>query len=231
MFNMRIDAPDGAHGRHRSPASRSRWGRASVLASAVAVVLAACNPGGPPDREPAATAGSASAGVVAEADLHVMPRAQNIPTFPCRQCHDLRQTNKDKRKLEEYHTTIELDHAPGLEWCTSCHLFEDFDKLHLMDGTPVSFDESYRVCGQCHGEKYRDWKSANHGLQTGSWNGVAVKRTCTTCHSPHRPKFGNLKPMPAPDRPRGFTGEAAHAAPAGAAPMPGSPAGEGSSHE
>jgi len=211
---------------------KKHWstGRARALLVAAATLFVACQSGSSDELAPAAGAAPASASA-SEPELHVLPRAETIPTYPCRQCHDLRRTNSEKRKLTEYHTTIELEHAPGLEWCNACHLFEDFDKLHLMDGTPVSFDESYRICGQCHGEKYRDWKSADHGLQTGSWNGIAVKRTCTTCHSPHRPKFGKLHPMPAPKHPRGFAGEASNVESHGGAPTPGAPAAEGSAHE
>ena len=46
------------------------------------------------------------------------------------------------------------------------------DQLHLASGEPVPFDESYRLCGQCHGEKYRDWRAGVHGRRVGEWNGA-----------------------------------------------------------
>lgn len=162
----------------------------------------------------APVASSLAANVVETGEL-VAARAATIPTYPCSQCHDLRHNNPNKRELKDYHTTIKLEHSPAMAWCDACHTFEQWDVLHLLDGTKVSFDESYRLCGQCHGEKMRDWTSGGHGLQTGSWRGGAVKRTCTECHSPHSPKFGKLAPMPAPDRPRGMEGHGTgtHAAP------------------
>ena len=44
--------------------------------------------------------------------------------------------------------------------------------LHLASGERVPFDESYRLCGQCHGEKQRDWRAGVHGRRTGEWNGA-----------------------------------------------------------
>ena len=35
----------------------------------------------------------------------------------------------------------------------------------------MSFAESYVLCGQCHGEKLRDWRAGVHGRRTGQWNG------------------------------------------------------------
>jgi len=145
-----------------------------------------------------------SAAAVSTVDVKVVPRAATIPTYPCRQCHDFIKPNASPRALKEYHTTIQLKHAPSVGWCNNCHQFDDFNFLHLANGTKVSFDESYRICGQCHGEKVRDWRAGIHGLLTGSWRDHKQQRNCTACHSPHAPRFPHLKPMPAPKRPRGY---------------------------
>ncbi len=76
------------------------------------------------------------------------------------------------------------------------------DKLKLADGEIIDFTESYRLCGQCHGNIYRDWKAGIHGKRVGSFKGG--KRTyflCVNCHNPHDPKFKPLKPEPPPIRP------------------------------
>ena len=62
----------------------------------------------------------------------------------------------------------------------------------------VSFDESYLLCGQCHGEKYRDWRAGVHGRRSGSWNGHKTYLLCAHCHNPHQPHFQPIEPKPAP---------------------------------
>ncbi len=145
-----------------------------------------------------------SAAAVSTVNVKVVARALTIPTFPCRQCHDFIEPNATPRALKAYHTTIVLKHSPSVGWCKNCHQLDDFNSLHLADGTKISFDESYRICGQCHGEKLRDWKAGIHGLLTGSWRDIKKQLTCTACHSPHAPRFPRLEPMPPPLRPRGY---------------------------
>ena len=82
-----------------------------------------------------------------------------------------------------------------------CHDAENRDQLHLASGAPVQFEESYRLCGQCHGEKYRDWRAGIHGRRTGDWNGHKSYLLCANCHNPHEPHFQPLKPEPAPTPP------------------------------
>lgn len=126
--------------------------------------------------------------------------------FPCSQCHKYMKPNEKRRTLTEYHTEIVLHHAEGQRWCTDCHNLVNRDKLRLVSGELVDFTESYRLCGQCHGDKFRDWKVGVHGKRTGDWNGDKQYLLCVHCHNPHDPKFKALKPMPPPDRP----GKAGH---------------------
>jgi hypothetical protein len=121
--------------------------------------------------------------------------------FPCSQCHKYLKPNAKQRVLTEYHTEIVLHHAEGQRWCTDCHNLLNRDKLRLVSGDLVDFTESYRLCGQCHGDKYRDWKVGVHGKRTGNWNGDKQYLLCVHCHNPHDPKFKALKPMPPPNRP------------------------------
>ncbi len=126
--------------------------------------------------------------------------------FPCSQCHNYMKPNPQRRVLTEYHTEIVLHHAEGQRWCTDCHNLLNRDKLRLVSGDLIDFTESYRLCGQCHGDKFRDWKVGVHGKRTGNWNGDKQYLLCVHCHNPHDPKFKALKPLPAPDRP----GKAGH---------------------
>ena len=72
------------------------------------------------------------------------------------------------------------------------------DMLHSASGKLIDFSESYKLCGQCHGPKLRDWKAGIHGRRTGQWNGEKQYLLCAHCHNPHSPKFPQLKPEPAP---------------------------------
>ena len=58
----------------------------------------------------------------------------------------------------------------------------------------MPFEESYRLCGQCHGEKYRDWRAGVHGRRVGQWNGAKRYLLCVHCHSPHQPRFKPMAP-------------------------------------
>ncbi len=123
--------------------------------------------------------------------------------FPCSQCHTYFKPNPQRRILTEYHTEIVLHHAEGQRWCTDCHNLVNRDKLRLVSGELIDFTESFRLCGQCHGDKFRDWKVGVHGKRTGNWNGDKQYLLCVHCHNPHDPKFKALKPLPPPDRPGG----------------------------
>lgn len=131
----------------------------------------------------------------------VAPPPFSEDIFPCSDCHADMEVNRERRELEDEHLDIVLDHAEGQRWCLDCHNPEDRDTLRLASGEVVPFTESYRLCGQCHGDKFRDWKVGVHGKRTGYWNGEKQYLLCASCHNPHSPGFKQLKPMPAPVRP------------------------------
>ena len=120
--------------------------------------------------------------------------------FPCSECHKTLPVNRVRRKLE-FHDEIQLKHDAEHRWCLDCHSADNRDMLHLASGELVPFDESYRLCGQCHGEKYRDWRAGVHGRRIGDWNGHKQYLLCPSCHNPHQPRFKPLEPKPAPSRP------------------------------
>ena len=119
--------------------------------------------------------------------------------FPCSQCHAGMPVNRQPRKLE-MHQEIVLKHMPG-GWCFDCHNPSNRVMLRLANGRLVPFDESYNLCGQCHGTILREWKAGLHGKRTGMWNGEKQYRLCVHCHWPHDPRFKPLKPLPPPVRP------------------------------
>lgn len=134
--------------------------------------------------------------------LEVPPPPFSDGIFPCSGCHADLEVNRRRRELTDFHTDIELKHDEQHRWCLDCHDATERDSLHLASGERVSFDESYLLCGQCHGEKLRDWRAGVHGRRTGDWNGHKQYLLCAHCHNPHQPKFRPIAPMPPPRPPR-----------------------------
>jgi hypothetical protein len=121
--------------------------------------------------------------------------------FPCSSCHEGQKTNPKRRELKDEHQKIALRHDEQHRWCLDCHNPDNRDKLRLASGETIGFEESYRLCGQCHGDKFRDWRAGVHGRRTGQWNGRKTYLLCVHCHNPHSPRFKPLAPMPPPVRP------------------------------
>jgi hypothetical protein len=112
--------------------------------------------------------------------------------FPCSQCHDGKTLvpNATRRQLD-FHDEQQSVFAHDAEhrWCLDCHDLENRDVLHLTSGAPVPFTESYRLCGQCHGDKLRDWRVGVHGKRVGRWDGEKTYFLCVNCHNPHTPRW------------------------------------------
>ena len=122
--------------------------------------------------------------------------------YPCTRCHDKPDDyNATPRTLTLQHTNIKLDHGPREQWCYDCHNPTDRDKLRLAGGRLVPFEQSYLLCGQCHGEKLRDWRLGVHGRRTGCWNGQREYLLCVSCHNQHSPHFAPIVPEPRPHTP------------------------------
>ena len=136
-----------------------------------------------------------------EERVEVPPPPFTDGIFPCSGCHADLPVNRERRVLADMHSDIELKHDEQHRWCLDCHDAQDRDHLHLASGALVSFDESYVLCGQCHGEKLRDWRAGVHGRRTGQWNGHKKYLLCAHCHNPHQPRFRAIAPMPPPKRP------------------------------
>ena len=119
--------------------------------------------------------------------------------WPCDDCHEGEDTNVEVREMDDEHDEMEFGH--GTTWCLDCHDVNEREKLHLAGGTLVDFDDSWRLCTQCHGGKLDDWRAGVHGKRTGSWRGDREYRPCVTCHNPHSPTFEPIAPKPGPARP------------------------------
>lgn len=132
--------------------------------------------------------------------LETPPPPFSDGVYPCTFCHDETLKTNPKRRFIEDHEDIKLKHDEN-RWCLDCHDANNRDVLHLASGDPLPFEESYKLCGQCHGEKYRDWRAGVHGRRTGRWNGQKGYLLCVHCHSPHEPHFKPMAPKAAPVRP------------------------------
>ena len=136
-------------------------------------------------------------------EFPVAPPPMTEGMFPCSSCHASLEVNRKRRELKEEHTQIKLHHAETMRWCLDCHDIKNRDKLRLYNGELINFTESYRLCGECHGPQYRDWRAGIHGKRTGYFMGTG-KRTyflCAHCHDPHEPKFKSIKPESPPSLP------------------------------
>jgi hypothetical protein len=141
--------------------------------------------------------------------------------YPCQACHrkDAREAvgsreeegaflgtylhapDPQPRVLVRMHRDIDLRHGKGAFWCLNCHNKQERNTLMLLNGEAIPFDESYRLCGQCHGSVYRDWKLGIHGRRVGQWDGRKLYLLCAHCHDPHNPKFRKIPGLPKPRPP------------------------------
>jgi hypothetical protein len=138
----------------------------------------------------------------ADQEFEVPPPPLTEGIFPCTACHDNKslKPNPERRTLG-MHDDVQLRHGPASRWCLDCHDLRERDRLHLVNGERVDFTASYQLCGQCHGDKHRDWRAGIHGKRTGHWDGRKQYLLCVHCHNPHAPRFQALVPMPRPRRP------------------------------
>jgi hypothetical protein len=168
--------------------------RIGVGVALVALALAARASSGPAAKvagDPAKPAdGPARAAAPALVQAQTPPFSEGI--FPCSQCHDGKSLvpNPARRELV-FHDEQQSVFAHDAEhrWCLDCHDLKNRDVLHLTNGDPVPFTESYLLCGQCHGDKLRDWRVGVHGKRVGRWDGEKTYFLCVNCHNPHTPRF------------------------------------------
>jgi hypothetical protein len=124
---------------------------------------------------------------------------------PCRACHGPEKDFPVNVKRKEdllFHHNVQLKHGGVRVWCLDCHHPDNRNfLLPLSDGEPIAFEQSYKLCGKCHGTIFRDWRYGIHGKRTGDWNGKKQYYLCTNCHNPHTPRFKALEPKPAPNMP------------------------------
>ncbi|MCA9671416.1 MAG: hypothetical protein KC503_37725 [Myxococcales bacterium] len=174
--------------------------RLTILALAlVAAVASGCQ------RSDAAPA-SASAAAAAAARrptrvIRIARREGKVREYPCLKCHDKITAVLQRPTPIKRHTAIRIKHFKGADACYVCHDTRAMNRLALLSGESVGYDASYELCGQCHGEKRRDFAIGAHGKLVGGWRGTAYKYNCVDCHDPHHPKRAAVNALPPPPFP------------------------------
>lgn len=128
----------------------------------------------------------------------IRSREAALEKFPCVRCHKvpLAQMKHDgKDGKAKAHWNITLKHAEAqVMACSTCHFEGDLNQLRTLANKPVSMDESFRVCAQCHSKQASDWAGGAHGKRVGGWAPPRVAKTCAECHNPHAPAWDHRYP-------------------------------------
>jgi hypothetical protein len=126
--------------------------------------------------------------------------------FPCTDCHEklkpFRKPFRGKDPAKKTHDNIIFQHMEEIRECTFCHSIIDPDRLHLLNGERITFEQVPDLCGQCHGVRFNEWNMGLHGEESGTWNGPRSSLSCTECHRPHSPRFPKMEAKRAPNFPR-----------------------------
>lgn len=136
-------------------------------------------------------------------NVPLIPPKRLTKYVPCMSCHFKIPPKKVRRELQFEHTrhSRKLKHGGELIWCYHCHDAVNQDKLRLADGSLIDYGQSHLQCGQCHGQKYMDWRWGVHGKRIGGWFGEYKLVSCVRCHNPHWPAFQPVEPLPRPGIP------------------------------
>jgi hypothetical protein len=117
----------------------------------------------------------------------VVPRKAHLALYPCTTCHAALPVNPTPRKLAAAPHAADLQHGKGRMWCLNCHNPTDRSTLISVRGEKIDFNRSDQLCGQCHGDRHRDWQHGGHGKRVAYWRGERELYACTHCHDPHNP--------------------------------------------
>lgn len=117
-------------------------------------------------------------------------RTGEIKSYKCTECHTKPLAQMQSKDLKKAHWNIKLNHANiNTMNCVTCHDGNNPDNLKSLTGTPIHFNKSYKLCGQCHQKQQKDWVGGAHGKRIESWATPRASMTCVNCHNPHSPGF------------------------------------------
>ncbi len=116
----------------------------------------------------------------------------------CGTCHATRTpdlANGMKKRPLDFHQGLSFQH--GELACLACHHADNYDELHLADGSSLDFVDSMQLCAQCHAKRHEDYLHGAHGGMSGFWDasrGPSSRKHCIDCHDPHWPAFPKMQP-------------------------------------
>ena len=124
-------------------------------------------------------------------------RKSQIKSYACTECHSKSLAElQDKQVGKKAHWDIKLNHAnENTMNCTTCHNGDNMDNLKSITNMPIDFNQSYKLCSQCHTKQFDDWAGGAHGKKMGGWAPPRASLTCVNCHNPHKPHFEKRWPM------------------------------------
>jgi hypothetical protein len=102
----------------------------------------------------------------------------DLSDFDCYVCHDIKHppplrldTNQNIIVATE-HKDIVMGHGQHgrNNNCFNCHNETNLVLLQPRDGRELTFTESTKLCGSCHGPTLRDWLAGAHGRISGYWD-------------------------------------------------------------
>ncbi|MCD8399989.1 cytochrome c family protein [Tenacibaculum finnmarkense] len=118
-----------------------------------------------------------------------------IKSYACTECHSKPLQKMQEKDIKKAHWNIKLNHADANTMsCTTCHNGNNMDNLKSITGHAIDFNNSYKLCSQCHQKQYKDWTGGAHGKRIGSWAPPRASMTCVNCHNPHSPGFDTRWP-------------------------------------
>ncbi|HPM31332.1 MAG TPA: cytochrome c3 family protein [Chryseolinea sp.] len=125
-------------------------------------------------------------------------RTMQIKSFPCTNCHSkpIDQLALGRKENEKKaHWDIKIIHGnTDVMNCSTCHTDSNLNELTSLTGTPIVFNQSFKLCSQCHSTQYKDWVGGSHGKRLNGWAPPRTINTCVNCHNPHQPAFESRWP-------------------------------------
>ena len=124
-------------------------------------------------------------------------RKGEITSYSCLECHSkpLHEMQSDTL-VKKAHWNIKMNHADDNTMnCVTCHNGNNMNTLKGITGKEIDFNLSYKLCGQCHTNQFKDWAGGAHGKRIGGWAPPRASMTCVNCHNPHDPHFETRLPV------------------------------------
>lgn len=122
-------------------------------------------------------------------------RKNEIKSYACTECHTKPLKNMQSKDIKKAHWNIKINHADNNAMnCATCHNGKNMNHLRSITGHTIDFDESYKLCSQCHQKQFTDWTGGAHGKRIESWAPPRASMTCVNCHNPHDPHIKSKWP-------------------------------------